>query len=335
MPKSVDVEDFSAKLALVAKRLNWSRAKLAQQVGVDKSLAARWLNGNSRPTGNSLMLLTAAVAQMVDGFTAADWDLTPGRFASRLGIEAAPRSASLAGRSAGRMVLSGLRNPPDPTWGAAYAGLWAGFYQSFTNRGVARLCAVEFQVADDGLYFAFTDGSFLGEGTAVATHTHVHAICEIASLDNHLVFFTFNAAPDVQGPSVIDGLTNAFAADAMPSCAPLLLFNVGEAADDRSIDVRSLMRAVASANDGIESAVARTGDPLAAAGQFAPAEILRVLFPLVGAAQADGQTDHVLRMPPRRSLATGKRTLGSLPPDAPLRAVTANLRRALGLGEPK
>jgi hypothetical protein len=46
MPKSVDVEDFAVKLALLAKRLNWSRAKLAQQVGVDKSLAARWLNGS-------------------------------------------------------------------------------------------------------------------------------------------------------------------------------------------------------------------------------------------------------------------------------------------------
>jgi hypothetical protein len=281
------------------------------------------------------MLLTAAVARMVDEFTAADWDLTPGQFARRLGTEAAPPPALVGGRATARMVLSGLRNPPDPSWGAAYAGLWAGFYQSFTNRGVVRLCAVEFQVADDGLYFAFTDGSFLCEGTAVATHTHVHAIGEITPLDNHLVFFTFNAAPDAQGPSVIDGLANAFAADAMPSSAPVLLFNVGEATDDRSLNLRSLMRPVASANDGIESVAARTGDALAAAGQFAPAEILRVLIPLVGSAQADGQIDHVLRMPPKRSLATGKRAVGNLPPDAPLRAVAANLRRALGLGEPK
>lgn len=51
MPKSVDVEDFAVKLALVAKRLNWSRARLAQQVGVDKSLAARWLNRNTTSGG--------------------------------------------------------------------------------------------------------------------------------------------------------------------------------------------------------------------------------------------------------------------------------------------
>jgi transcriptional regulator with XRE-family HTH domain len=335
MPKSVDVEDFSAKLALVSKRLNWSRAKLAQQVGVDKSLAARWLNGNSRPTGNSLMLLTAAIAQMVDGFTAADWDLTPGEFARRLGIEAALRPASAGGPAARRTMLSGLRNPPDPTWGAAYAGLWAGFYQSFTNRGLVRLCAGEFQREGEGLYFAFSDGSFLCEGTAIATHTHVHAICEIAPLDNHLIFFTFNAAPDVLGPSVIDGLTNAFSADAMPSCAPVLLFNLGDVAGDRSVNVRSLMRPVASANDGIEDSVGRTGDPVAAARQFASDEILRVLFPLIGSVRTDGETDHVLRMPPKRSLAAGKRAVGNLPPEAPLRAVQANLRRALGLDEPK
>src|SRR4051812_46659321 len=114
MPKSVDVEDFSAKLALVAKRLNWSRAKLAQQVGVDQSLAARWLNGNSRPTGNSITRLSAAVAQMVDGFAAADRDVTPGQFARRLGTEAAPQRALAGEFAAWRITLSGFRNPPDP-----------------------------------------------------------------------------------------------------------------------------------------------------------------------------------------------------------------------------
>ena len=332
MPKSVDVEDFAAKLALLTKRLNWSRAKLAQQVGVDKSLAARWLNGNSRPTGNSLMQLTTAVAQNVAGFTAADWDLRPEQFARRLGIEAAPRVAATGGH---RLRIEGLRNPPPATWGLRLAGLWGGFYQSFTNRGVARMCAVEFRPEGDNLYFGFTDGSFLCEGSAIATHAHVHAICEIAPLDNHLIFVTLNAAPDVKGPSVIDGLASTFAADAMPSCAPLLLFRIGLETDDPSIDLRALMPRVTDANDGIEKAAARTGDPFAATQQYAPAEILGGLFPQVGVARADGQTDHVLRLPPSRSLATGEQTMGNLPTGAPLRAVPAKLRRALGLDPPE
>src|SRR5438874_791731 len=97
MPKSVDVEDFAAKLDLVVKRLDWSRAKLAQQVGIDKSLAGRWLNGESRPTPHNLMRLTSTVGQTIAGLRASDWDLPIDRFALRIGAEpvaAAPSAAS-------------------------------------------------------------------------------------------------------------------------------------------------------------------------------------------------------------------------------------------------
>ena len=53
MPKSIEIEEFSTKLGLVAKVLNWSGAKLAQQAGVDKSAAARWLNARSGPTATA------------------------------------------------------------------------------------------------------------------------------------------------------------------------------------------------------------------------------------------------------------------------------------------
>jgi hypothetical protein len=319
MPKSADVEDFAAKLALLTKRLNWSRAKLAQQVGVDKSLAARWLNGNSRPTGNSLMLLTTAVAQSVEGFTAADWDLAREQFARRLGIEPGAAHAASSGPTINRAALIGLRNPPPAsTWGAAYVGLWAGFYQSLTNRGVARLCAAELAVEDDRLRFDLTEGFFLCEGSAIATHTHLHAICEIKPLDNHLLFFTLNAAHDLAEVAVIDGLISGVGPDHTPVASPLLLFRI----DDTK---------VAALNERIEGEAARTRDPFADTQQLAPVEILRMLCPVVGSPRSDGEIDHVLRVPPKRSLATGKRTMGNLPADAPLRLVRTNLRRALGL----
>lgn len=330
MPKSVDVEDFAAKLALLTKRLNWSRAKLAQQVGVDKSLAARWLNGNSRPTGNSLMQLTTAVAQAIEKFTAADWDLTPEQFARRLGIEPGPRPAAPGGQ-AGRLTLSGLRNPPPPaTWGAAYVGLWAGFYQSITNRGMVRVSAAEFAIDGSDLCFTFTDGSFVCEGTAIATQTHLHAICEFNPLDNHLIFFAFNTAHD-QRIAVVDGLISAVGPDDTPAASPVLLFRIDDEMPDNSITPRGLVPKLAEVNKHIESQAARTGDPFAATQELASMEILRSLCPLVGHARADGGIDHVLRMPPKRSLATGKLAMSNLPAAAPLRMVPANLRRALGL----
>src|SRR5258708_38705189 len=94
MPKAVEIEDFAAKLGLVCKRLNWSRAKLAQQVGIDKSLIGRWLAGASRPTGNSLMRLNDAVSKSLPDFTAASWDLASAALAAHLGVAAVPIAES-------------------------------------------------------------------------------------------------------------------------------------------------------------------------------------------------------------------------------------------------
>jgi transcriptional regulator with XRE-family HTH domain len=332
MPKSVDVEDFATKLALLAKRLNWSRAKLAQQVGVDKSLAARWLNGASRPTGNSLMQLTHAVAQAIDGFTAADWDLPAERFSERLGIS---YSAAPAGdrTPALRLALTGLRNPPPArTWGTAYVGLWAGFYQSFTNRGVARMTVAEFLIDTSGLRFAYTDGFFNCIGIALATNSHLQAVCEIIPLDNHLIFFSFNAAHDMQGVAIIDGVSSAVGPDDTPAAGPVILFRIDEGMDDPEITFQVLAVRVAEVNDRIESEAARTGDPLALPQQFAPRDVLSALFPCVGAARPDGSLDHLLRVPSDRSLAAGKLAMKSLPADSPIKAIPENLRCALGIG---
>src|SRR5262245_40852636 len=87
MPKSVEIADFSTKLGLLAKQLDWSRAKLAQRVGVDKSIAARWLTDRGQPTTNNLMQLTRAVAEQIVGFAASDWDLPLAQFGKRLGLE--------------------------------------------------------------------------------------------------------------------------------------------------------------------------------------------------------------------------------------------------------
>jgi hypothetical protein len=326
MPKSVDVEDFAAKLALLAKRLNWSRAKLAQQVGVDKSLAVRWLNGNSRPSSNSLMLLTMAAAHHVEGLTAADWDRTPNEFARRLGIEPAAQPEQPA-KSPGRLTISGLRNPPASIWSAAYVGLWAGFYQSLTNRGIIRLMAATFAVDDDGLRFAFTDGSFSSEAAAVATQKHVQCIGEVTPLDNHLIFVTFHTKAYLQGAAVIDGLVSAFGPDDTVTATPMVLFRIDDEAGVTPPSLQSVMQLAADGNRRVESEAAQTGDPLAGLRDIAPADFLQSLFLRVGAPRPDGQIDHLMRIPSKRSLALDRRAMDELPADSPLRIAAANLRR--------
>ncbi|MCX7366000.1 MAG: helix-turn-helix domain-containing protein [Alphaproteobacteria bacterium] len=78
--------DFARKLDLVLKTLNLSRARLAQSVGVDKSVVSRWASGVSVPTDHNLSLLTEAVSRHKADFGRRDWDLEGDEFAVRLGI---------------------------------------------------------------------------------------------------------------------------------------------------------------------------------------------------------------------------------------------------------
>jgi transcriptional regulator with XRE-family HTH domain len=140
MPKSVAVEDFAAKLNLVCKRLNWSRAKLAQQAAIDKSLAGRWLSGASRPTANSLMRLTDAVARDLPDFIAASWDLAAAALAGRIGVADAGAASGTgtrppAGTPLSLRALGRFAEDID-----AVAPIFCGFYriwfQSFADARV-------------------------------------------------------------------------------------------------------------------------------------------------------------------------------------------------------
>lgn len=83
------VLDFAGKFGLVLKAFNLSRGRLAQAVGIDKSVVSRWASGATVPTDHSLSLLTQAVARHKADFSRADWDLDGDAFAVRLGLESA------------------------------------------------------------------------------------------------------------------------------------------------------------------------------------------------------------------------------------------------------
>jgi transcriptional regulator with XRE-family HTH domain len=302
MPKSVEIEDFAAKLGLVIKQLDWSRGKLAQQVGIDKSLAGRWLRGASRPTPHSLTRLTATVAQTVTGLKSDDWRLPIDQFARRIGADPAA-AALLAANSSGssRFTVAGLRYPSVADWGEPYLGLWAGFYQSLTNRGRVLLCAVHFFIDELGLRCRLTEGNFTGEGPVLATRSHLQCLFDVGPLYDRVGFCMFNG---VHAPkaAVIDGLVCIIAGDSggSPAAAPILIFRVDE---------------------GPLSETATDMDALAVLREIATPAVLRAVTPVVG----DG-SDHMLRMPAARSLAAGTLSLSKEWQD-----VATNLRRALGL----
>jgi transcriptional regulator with XRE-family HTH domain len=324
MPKSVEIEDFAAKLGLVIKQLDWSRGKLAQQVGIDKSLAGRWLRGASRPTPHSLTRLTATVAQTVTGLKSDDWRLPIDQFARRIGADPAA-AALLAANSSGssRFTVAGLRYPSVADWGEPYLGLWAGFYQSLTNRGRVLLCAVHFFIDELGLRCRLTEGNFTGEGPVLATRSHLQCLFDVGPLYDRVGFCMFNG---VHAPkaAVIDGLVCIIAGDSggSPAAAPILIFRVDEGPlSETATDMDALAVAIRQLREREDSEVARTGDALAVLREIATPAVLRAVTPVVG----DG-SDHMLRMPAARSLAAGTLSLSKEWQD-----VATNLRRALGL----
>ena len=82
--------DFALKFGLVLKVFNLSRGRVAQAVGIDKSVVSRWASGVQTPTDHNLSLLTEAVARHRPGFSRFDWELDSAAFAARLGIAGGP-----------------------------------------------------------------------------------------------------------------------------------------------------------------------------------------------------------------------------------------------------
>jgi adenylate cyclase len=78
------IADFALKFGLALKTFNLSRSRLAQTVGVDKSVVSRWASGVQVPSDHNLSLLTEAVARHRPGFERRDWDLDAEGFANRL-----------------------------------------------------------------------------------------------------------------------------------------------------------------------------------------------------------------------------------------------------------
>jgi transcriptional regulator with XRE-family HTH domain len=275
-------EPFAHKLTLALKALSISRTRLAADMGVDKSVVARWASGATRPSAHNLAVLSASVARMRPGFSALDWDRDLEDLARRLGVDPGPQ---VAGDAAG-LPLTLLEQARATT--ALRGRTYEGFYRSTRPypQVPGRYVHDEVRVRLSGglLSLRMFTGGVPVDGWVLPLGAQLFVIGgEMTS--GSMVFAVLHGLAGVS-VRVLDGLTLFSSLDVgrTPTATPLILTRTGELSDDPVADDARLTQL-------------GRGDPLAPQGSVSE-EIRRHLDRDIGG-------DWVLSLPLALSMARG------------------------------
>jgi transcriptional regulator with XRE-family HTH domain len=291
--------NFAGKLEVVMKALSLSRGRLAQDLGVDKSVVARWATGAVTPSEHNLAALTAFVATRQPGFSMLDWDRSPDALVALFGGQVAG-PAQAPGDPLGyppAMIEQARANTERR--GGAYEGFWQTTRPSmlmkhrfFHDRGMIRreangLLSIQF----GGAGLLFTGWMLPAEGQLFVTVYDTVGYTPI--------FLILNGVP-LPKASMLDGLVMGAALNAArsPSAYPIIMERIGDLSFDREADDARCAELLA-------------GDPLAAEGSV-PEQIERYLIRDIGPkAEATGG-ELFLMAPVATSLSRGETAGGRL-----------------------
>lgn len=291
--------NFPAKLELVMKALSFSRGRLAADLGVDKSVVARWATGAVSPSEHNLAALTALIGQKKAGFSMLDWDRTPESLLTLFGGQAA-ESPSPAAPAAGLppAMLEQARATTERR-GAAYEGFWRTTRPSmlmqrrfFHDHGMIRR-------DDNGLLaIQFGGAGLLFEGLMLPAEGQLF-VTVYDTVGYTPIYLILNGVP-LPKASMLDGLVMGAALNAArsPSAYPIIMERIGDLTGDRAADD-------ATCADLLKR------DPLAEEGSV-PEAIERYLIRDIGPAAAESGGDLFLLAPVATSLSRGESVGGRL-----------------------
>ncbi|MFL5298517.1 MAG: multiprotein-bridging factor 1 family protein [Phenylobacterium sp.] len=287
------MDAFGRKLELALKRLSMSRARLAADLGVDKSVVGRWVTGAVQPSGHNLSRLSALLAQRIPGFSALDWDRDVTGFAEVLG-------ADVGALPEGRKALPPALSLPlmeqfvasTAVRGKAYEGIFRSTrpYVMAPGRfvhdhGMIRLDANGLLTLRIGVGGTTVEGWVLPFGNQLF-------VISVDVTSGALLFGIFNG---VSGPraDIVDGLCLTPAQDAgrTPTAHAMIFERVRDLSGDRDADDRYF-------------AELTRRDPVAPEGSI-PEALRRHLLRDFGPLQAGQGGDMLLRAPLTHTLARG------------------------------
>jgi transcriptional regulator with XRE-family HTH domain len=205
MPRSPPIEQFAGKLNVMCDRLSLSRVQLAQAVGVDKSVAARWASGRVRPGEQSVVRLTDLVRRHIDGFARSDWNLSLADFAVVLGMKPAQAPAAAP--------VTWVSEFDESV--ALYGGLWLLVHGSFT--GARRLFAFLLDIYGENGKLGFELGDGFGYRARGTVALDGDKLCLVgqAVMHPHQIWPTYLILNGVQiyRAAVLDGLLLSWCRD--------------------------------------------------------------------------------------------------------------------------
>ena len=285
---------FANRLELVLKALSMSRARLAADLGIDKSLAGRWVSGAVQPSAYNLERLTALIANRCPGFTMLDWDRDLTALAERLGV--APTGATGAPPADRRQAqlpplpfgLVELARRETRRRGTAYEGRWKT--TRLSSSGVLRFMVEHALIRCDGdsLEFRHFGGGWEVRGWLLVLSVQLYGvICD--ATDDSIGFYVLNGVTAARA-NCFDGIFSTVCADRglTPNAQVIVFERVGELGDDdEEWAAQHILRSAVVDADDIP-------DPIRAA-----------VAPDIGPIAAAAGGDAMLRVPFARSLCVG------------------------------
>jgi transcriptional regulator with XRE-family HTH domain len=286
-------DDFPARLRLAMKALSISRASLASELKVDKSVVGRWVAGVNRPTGHNLANLSTVIAARRPGFAELDWDSEPEAFRRALGV-AGTAPVNGAPAAAGWLPEEVLREAVLMTSvsGEGYEGFWRSTRPSSEHHGRFVHDRILIRRGDSGLlHFQLSVGDMAFKGVAFPSRTQVFGLCADPATGIFL-FVIFNAVLRYRA-DVMDGLamTVLRSGGGAPMACAVLMERTGMLSGD------------AAADDAKLAELARQ-NPLAPEDSISPLVRAHLLRDVGPAAKAAGG-EMVLLMPFIGSMARG------------------------------
>jgi len=286
--------DFPAKLTLAMKALSISRAGLASELQVDKSVVGRWISGVNKPTGHNLTTLSTAIAARRAGFTELDWDRDLEAFRQLLGVADIAEASAPATGPEDWLPEEVVREAVLTTsmTGAGYEGFWRSTRPSSEHPGRFIHDRILIRRGANGLLnFQLSVGDMRFKGVAFPSRTQIFGICADPATGVFL-FVIFNAVMRYRA-DVMDGLglTLQRSGGGAPMACAVLMERTGLLSDDPEADAERLK------DLALES-------PLAPEGAISPAIAAHLLRDVGPAANAAGG-DLLLLMPFLQSMARG------------------------------